>query len=54
MKHIKRLGEHQALVELMPPKMAANYSWRKKWHELQLEFEARGFYSQEIALNLGA
>lgn len=53
-KYIKRLGVHQVLVELMPPKMAANYSRRKKWQELQLECEVRGFYSQDITLKLSA
>lgn len=53
-KYIKRLGVYQVLVELMPPKMAANYSRRKKWQELQLECEVRGFYSQNAALKLSA
>ncbi|MGP9800511.1 DUF7004 family protein [Rheinheimera sp. NSM] len=53
-KYIKRLGVHQVLIECMPSKMAANYSRQKKWRELQLECEARGFYSQEIALKLSA
>lgn len=53
-KYIKRLGVHQVLVELMPPNMAANYSRRKKWQELRLECEARGFYSQDITLKLSA
>lgn len=48
-KYMKRLGVHQVLVEMMPPKMAANYSRRKKWQELRLECDARGFYGQEIA-----
>ncbi|MBU2115362.1 MAG: hypothetical protein KKE94_16485 [Gammaproteobacteria bacterium] len=53
-KYIKRLGVHQVLIECMLPKMAANYSRQKKWRELQLECEARGFFSQEIALKLSA
>lgn len=38
----------------MPPKMSANYSWRRKWQELQLECEVRFFYSQDITLKLSA
>lgn len=53
-KYIKRLGVLQVLIECMPPRMAANYSRQKKWRELQLECEARGFYSQGVALKLGA
>jgi hypothetical protein len=48
-KYMKRLGVHQVLVEMMPPKMAANYSRQKKWQELKLECDARGFYNQESA-----
>ncbi|GHG74373.1 hypothetical protein GCM10010919_27790 [Alishewanella longhuensis] len=51
-KYIKRLGVHQLLIECMPARMAANYSRQKKWRELQLECEARGFFSQEAALKL--
>lgn len=53
-KYIKRLGVHQVLIECMPARMAANYSRQKKFRELQLECEARGFYSQDIALKLSA
>lgn len=53
-KYIKRLGVHQVLIECMSARMAANYSRQKKCRELQLECEARGFYSQDIALKLSA
>ena len=53
-KYMKRLGVHQVLIECMPPRAAANYSRNKKWQELQLECEARGFYSHDILLKLSA
>lgn len=53
-KYIKRLGVHQVLIEGMSPVMAANYSRRKNWRELQLECEARGFYNQSNSLKLSA
>ena len=42
-KRIKRLGVHQVLVELVEPKIAANYSRGKRWSDLDIECKQRGF-----------
>jgi hypothetical protein len=42
-KRIKRLGVHQVLVELVDPKIAANYSRGKRWSDLDIECKQRGF-----------
>ena len=42
-KRIKRLGMHQALIEGLPAKVAANFSRGMKWREIAQECERRGF-----------
>ncbi len=53
-KYIKRLGVHQVLIERLPADVAASYSKNKKWRELKLECEARGFYLKAKELKLSA
>lgn len=42
-KRIKRLGMYQTLVEKLNPAIAANFSRKKKWKELDLLCKERGF-----------
>lgn len=42
-KRVKRLGMHQALVEAMDAKAAANFSRGKRWTEIADECLKRGF-----------
>lgn len=42
-KRIKRLGLYQVLFDELSPEQAANFSKGKKWPELNLLMEARGF-----------
>ena len=42
-KRIKRLGMHQLLIEGVPPQIAANFSRRKKWRELDKLMALKGF-----------
>ena len=42
-KRIKRLGMHQILIEQLSPSIAANFSRRKRWKELDGECKKRGF-----------
>jgi hypothetical protein len=53
-KFIKRLGVHQVLIEKHDAVRAANYSKGRKWQELKLESESRGFYSKQVILKLSA
>lgn len=42
-KKIKRLGVHQVLMEHMPSDEAANFSRGKKWRELSMLCQTKGF-----------
>lgn len=42
-KRIKRLGVHQLLIEERPSSFATNFSRNKKWKEIVIECEVRGF-----------
>lgn len=53
-KFIKRLGVHQVLIEKLEPTVAANYSKGKRWQELKLECEMRGFYAYSHQVQLSA
>jgi hypothetical protein len=53
-KFIKRFGVHQVLIEGMSPTVAANYSRGKRWRELELECQVRGFYADYDILKLSA
>jgi hypothetical protein len=42
-KRIKRLGMHQVLIENYEPKVAAKFSYGKKWRDLNGLMKERGF-----------
>lgn len=42
-KRIKRLAMHQILIDRLSADVAANYSYGKKWRELDREMKEKGF-----------